>query len=213
MAKLIKQIFSTPYKVDLLFSDEDVRSKVVVSHDDVTENLFLFHESDSISGDVRISMPSNKKLDQQGVRVELIGSLEMFYGSSSEFICLEEELEGPKVIEGSATYPFNFQNFEKPYESYNGLNVRLRYIVRVTVVRQYSTNLVAEKDIWVEKLQKAPEINNSIKMEVGIEDCLHIEFEYGVVQLHAWCAQRCVGTTNPNTAFATPLLGKCIFCS
>ena len=24
----------------------------------------------------------------------------------------------------------------------------------------------------------APEINNSIKMEVGIEDCLHIEFEY-----------------------------------
>ncbi|KAJ7517133.1 hypothetical protein O6H91_21G011600 [Diphasiastrum complanatum] len=23
-----------------------------------------------------------------------------------------------------------------------------------------------------------PEINNSIKMEVGIEDCLHIEFEY-----------------------------------
>jgi len=23
-----------------------------------------------------------------------------------------------------------------------------------------------------------PDINNSIKMEVGIEDCLHIEFEY-----------------------------------
>ena len=27
-------------------------------------------------------------------------------------------------------------------------------------------------------LGKEPEINNSIKMEVGIEECLHIEFEY-----------------------------------
>ena len=30
----------------------------------------------------------------------------------------------------------------------------------------------------------APEINNSIKMEVGIEDCLHIEFEYAKAKYH-----------------------------
>lgn len=35
-----------------------------------------------------------------------------------------------------------------------------------------------EKDIWVQIIQPAPEINNSLKMEVGIEDTLHIEFEY-----------------------------------
>jgi len=29
-----------------------------------------------------------------------------------------------------------------------------------------------------------PEINNSIKMEVGIEDCLHIEFEYNKSKYH-----------------------------
>ena len=29
-----------------------------------------------------------------------------------------------------------------------------------------------------------PEINNSIKMEVGIEDCLHIEFEYAKAKYH-----------------------------
>lgn len=37
---------------------------------------------------------------------------------------------------------------------------------------------VCEKDIWVQIVQPAPEINNSLKMEVGIEDTLHIEFEY-----------------------------------
>jgi vacuolar protein sorting-associated protein 26 len=35
-----------------------------------------------------------------------------------------------------------------------------------------------EKDIWVHSFRMPPDSNNSIKMEVGIEDCLHIEFEY-----------------------------------
>lgn len=35
-----------------------------------------------------------------------------------------------------------------------------------------------EKELWVHSFRMPPDINNSIKMEVGIEDCLHIEFEY-----------------------------------
>ena len=30
----------------------------------------------------------------------------------------------------------------------------------------------------------APEVNNGIKMEVGIEDCMHIEFEYNKARYH-----------------------------
>lgn len=35
-----------------------------------------------------------------------------------------------------------------------------------------------ERDIWVHSFRMPPDSNNAIKMEVGIEDCLHIEFEY-----------------------------------
>lgn len=35
-----------------------------------------------------------------------------------------------------------------------------------------------EKDIWVHSFRMPPDSNMAIKMEVGIEDCLHIEFEY-----------------------------------
>ena len=52
-----------------------------------------------------------------------------------------------------------------------------RYFLRVTVVKRLS-DLVKEQDIVVHTLAQYPELNNSIKMEVGIEDCLHIEFEY-----------------------------------
>lgn len=52
------------------------------------------------------------------------------------------------------------------------------------MTRNYNSNIVKETDFWVENLQTEPEINNSIKMEVGIEDCLHIEFEYDKSKYH-----------------------------
>ena len=92
-------------------------------------------------------------------------------------------------------YEFNFKNVEKQYESYQGINVKLRhvrstsrpwssktyrllrYFVRVLISRRMA-DVNKEKDIWVHSFRMPPDSNNSIKMEVGIEDCLHIEFEY-----------------------------------
>merc|ERR1712106_841284 len=62
-------------------------------------------------------------------------------------------------------------------------NVRLRYFLRVTIVRRLS-DIVRELDLLVHTLATYPEMNNSIKMEVGIEDCLHIEFEYNKSKYH-----------------------------
>jgi vacuolar protein sorting-associated protein 26 len=58
-----------------------------------------------------------------------------------------------------------------------------RYFLRLTIIRRFS-NTVSECDICVQQLSQFPEINNSIKMEVGIEDCLHIEFEYNKSKYH-----------------------------
>jgi hypothetical protein len=52
-----------------------------------------------------------------------------------------------------------------------------RYFIRVTISRRMA-DVVKERDIWVHSFRMPPDSNNSIKMEVGIEDCLHIEFEY-----------------------------------
>lgn len=52
-----------------------------------------------------------------------------------------------------------------------------RYFLRATVIRRLN-DISKEMDIVVHTLSTYPELNSSIKMEVGIEDCLHIEFEY-----------------------------------
>lgn len=53
----------------------------------------------------------------------------------------------------------------------------LSYFLRATVGRRL-TDITKELDLLVHTLSSYPELNSSIKMEVGIEDCLHIEFEY-----------------------------------
>lgn len=47
----------------------------------------------------------------------------------------------------------------------------------MSVARRIS-DMTKELDLLVHTLATYPEMNNPIKMEVGIEECLHIEFEY-----------------------------------
>lgn len=111
--------------------------------------------------------------------------IEMFFdrGNHYEFLSLVQELAAPGELQHPQTFPFNFKNVEKQYESYNGINVKLRYFVRVTVSRRMA-DVIREKDIWVYSYRMPPENNTPIKMDVGIEDCLHIEFEYSKSKYH-----------------------------
>jgi len=127
------------------------------------------------------SNPILEKIEHNGARIELIGQIEMFYdrGNHYEFTSLLNELLSPGEISEEVSLPFEFLNVEKQYESYNGINVRLRYFLRFTILtRKALTNITKEMDFWVYNFQLEPEINNPIKMEVGIEENLHIEFEY-----------------------------------
>lgn len=124
-------------------------------------------------------------MEHQGIKIEFIGQIELYYdrGNHHEFTSLVKELARPGELTQSTGYSFEFLQVEKPYETYTGANVRLRYFLRVTIVKRLSDS-VKEQDIAVHTLSQYPEMNSSIKMEVGIEDCLHIEFEYNKSKYH-----------------------------
>lgn len=98
--------------------------------------------------------------------------------SSYDFISLSKELLPPGSLYETRTIPFNFRGIEKIHETYHGRNVSVKYFVRVEVARQWLPPITQEHEIIVQQLGVEPSINEPIKMEVGIEDCLHIEFEY-----------------------------------
>jgi len=162
------------------------RKHLDIQTENATDKLPLYIGNESVKGVAKVIPKEGKKLEHQGILLELIGQIEMFYerGNNYEFLTLSKELAAPGDLTERKEFEFDFADAEKQYESYNGINVRLRYFVRLTVKRGLVSNITLEKDIWVHIYQNIPEINNSIKMEVGIEDCLHIEFEYNRSKYH-----------------------------
>lgn len=65
--------------------------------------------------------------------IKLTPTAEMFYdrGNHFEFTSLTQELAPAGEFTADKTFDFEFANPEKPYESYNGINVRLRYVLRI----------------------------------------------------------------------------------
>lgn len=158
----------------------------VKNEDGKKERLFLYYDGESVSGKVIVNLKvPGKKLEHHGIKIEFVGQIELFYdrGNHHEFTSLVRDLARPGEMTQSTTYDFEFVNVEKPYETYTGANVRLRYFLRVSIIRRIS-DISKELDLAVHTLSSFPEMNNSIKMEVGIEDCLHIEFEYNKSKYH-----------------------------
>ncbi|CAO3626130.1 unnamed protein product [Mucor fragilis] len=177
---------STPVDIEVIFSNEEQRKHMEVKVEkDKKENYPVFLDGETVAGKVNISLKDGKKLEHNGIKVEFIGSIELFYdkGKSHEFLTLSQELAAPGELRQNAAFEFEFKNVEKQYECYNGINVKLRYFVRVTVARRLA-DIIRERDMWVNSYRMPIEVNNSIKMEVGIEDCLHIEFEYNKSKYH-----------------------------
>ncbi|EGD72326.1 vacuolar protein sorting-associated protein 26 [Salpingoeca rosetta] len=172
-------------KVELTGSE--TREKVPVKLENgQTEKQPLYFDGETVSGKVHIHLKyPGKKLEHHGIKVEFLGQIELFFdrGTHHEFSSVVKELAPPGEMLRNQTFSFEFKNVEKPYETYMGINAKLRYLVRVTIIRRMS-NIVKEKDIAVHSLASYPEVNNRIKMEVGIEDCLHIEFEYNRSKYH-----------------------------
>jgi vacuolar protein sorting-associated protein 26 len=163
------------------------------SSDPLTDSssiVYAYEASQDVQGAVILRLPPGKKVEHLGIKVQFIGRIDMSIGVHEgrphyDFISLSKELAPPGSLYQTETmYTFHFKNMDKEFESYCGRNVAVRYIVKVKVERKFLPPLKQEQDVWVQFRGQEPISHESIKMEVGIEDCLHIEFEYARRQYH-----------------------------
>lgn len=87
-------------------------------------------------------------MEHNGIKVEFIGQICEFLlalryrrrsvgrvvfpqerSNPYEFLTLQQELVAPGELKHSVNYDFEFKNVEKQYETYRGINVRLRWVV------------------------------------------------------------------------------------
>lgn len=151
-----------------------------------SHQMYAYEASQDVEGVVIMSLPSGKKMDHLGIKIQFIGRIDMSHGVHEgimrphyDFVSLTKELAPPGTLYNAKTeIPFLFKNMDKEHESYSGRNVSVRYFVRVIIERKFLPPISKELDVWVQIIGTPPQENEAIKMEVGIEDCLHIEFEY-----------------------------------
>ncbi|KAI8889316.1 vacuolar protein sorting-associated protein 26 [Backusella circina FSU 941] len=175
-----------PVDIEISFSNEEKRKHLEIKAEkDKMVKYPVFLDGETVNGKVNIILKDGRKLEHNGIKVEFVGCIELFQdtGKPHEFLALSQELAAPGELRQNSAFEFEFKNVEKQYECYNGINVKLRYFVRVTLARRMA-DAIREKDIWVNSYRIPEVVNNSIKMEVGIEDCLHIEFEYNKSKYH-----------------------------
>ncbi|CDR45383.1 CYFA0S18e00606g1_1 [Cyberlindnera fabianii] len=170
--------FKSPIDVEMRFEGEDTFKTVEVKGPQgKKDNLPLYEDGESVSGTVTIRVKDGKRVEHTGIRAQLFGSIEISNGQKDDFLCLSHDLAPPAELDHSETYPFHFKDVEKRYESYRGKNINVSYYVKVTVFRK-SADITKLKKFWVYIYSSPADLKKSIKLDIGIENCLHIEFEY-----------------------------------
>ncbi|KAH3668617.1 hypothetical protein OGAPHI_002371 [Ogataea philodendri] len=180
-------IFKSPLDIELRLDGEDSRETVEQKGlKGRKEKLLLYKDGETVKGQVTIRTRDNKRVEHTGIKIQLLGSIETSNDGivADNFLSMAHELASPGELRHPETFAFEFRNVEKQYESYRGINIKLRYYLKVTVSRK-SADVIREKELWVyqyedphEQAEQPETPTSSVKMDVGIEDCLHIEFEY-----------------------------------
>ncbi|XP_043539078.1 vacuolar protein sorting-associated protein 26A isoform X2 [Chiloscyllium plagiosum] len=131
-------LFTPVCDINIVLNDADTRKTAEIkSEDGKIEKHYLFYDGESVTGKVNLTFKQpGKRLEHKGIRIEFVGQIELFSDKSNthEFVNLVKELALPGELTQSRTYEFEFMQVEKPYESYIGANVRLRYHLKDVIV-------------------------------------------------------------------------------
>ncbi|CAR30463.1 retromer subunit PEP8 [Lachancea thermotolerans CBS 6340] len=196
--------FKSPIDIEVLLDGEESRKHVEVANASnnstaktLKDRFPVYEDGESVSGIVTLRVKEGRKLEHLGVKVSLIGSVDISKSSSDykkrpvdTFLSLSADLCPQGELMHSQSFPFSFKDVEKRYDSYRGKNVDVSYYVKVTVLRK-STDVVKFKRFWcllynseppAPALSKSSDDAKPVKLDIGIENCLHIEFEYSKSQ-------------------------------
>ena len=169
--------------MDIIIDEVPNRKRISVSEKNgEATKLPSFTDRENVTGKVIINLNKTKKLEHTGIKIELVGLIENLQDKKnvSRFISLAKDLEPPGVLSTEITnLPFSFSSVEKQYETYRGNNMQVRYLLRVTLSTKMRT-FTYDQELGV--INPQPESvmskeNEPIRLEVGIEDWLHLIFE------------------------------------
>jgi len=193
-----------PCTIEIEFKGKSLDStEDTVSVDDAYEGkkktVVLYGSEEPVCGTVAIR--PYKRIPHQGIKIEFIGQIVTMNDREerTEFTnqCKKYDAEGGEIkVDKDLEFEFTCP---KQYESYHGLNARVQYYVKVSIIRGLR-NISHREELWVHKIDtkhrplwdnsnkasyfKEKDFTRGVCMEVGVDDVLHIEFKYDKKLFH-----------------------------
>eukprot|EP01137_Pigoraptor_chileana_P004645 Opistho-2@46578 len=101
--------FGQTAEVEIELNDKETRKQVEVKGEEGNKDkLFLFFDGETVAGKVHINLKQQgKKLEHNGIKVEFVGQIELFYdrGNHHEFVTLVKELSPPGDLSRKCDVP------------------------------------------------------------------------------------------------------------
>lgn len=189
----MSSFFKPVLDIDINIDDEDNRAchEITNTKKGIIERLPIYDDGESVSGIVTLRVRGEgRKVEHNGVTISLVGCVDVKNGAAASgdrtsninntFLQLTADLYPPGELLHTQTTYFNFKDVQKQYNSYKGQNVDLAYFLKVKVLpSKNKTPITKYKKIWCELYDDISQLKQkSAKLDIGIESCLHIEFEF-----------------------------------
>ena len=163
-----------------------------------------FYGSEPIKGSIQIILNNSQKLNHSGIKIELIGEIDIHINDNdaensmnsnnqfNRFLSLTNNISSQGTLNKEINiFNYEFKSIEKPYDSYRGKKFSIKYVLLVTLNIGLST-IKKEKEICIfncdKNIKKINKLfandNNKIKVEIGVENLLHVCFELDRKNFH-----------------------------
>ena len=195
------QIYDSNYSenisINILFEDTFHPNTILTNIYGTKLECPTFYGSEAIKGSVQININNNSsKIQHQGIKIELIGEIDIHINEENNlnnnnnqfnrFLSLTNNLSTSGILnKENNIYDFEFKSVEKQYDSYKGKKFSIKYSLLVTVDLGFDSIIKKEKEICIfncdKNLKRINQLfindNNKIRVEIGVENLLHVCFE------------------------------------
>jgi len=180
-------------KVDISF-DTESRLKLIEKpskEEDIEQDrqfIPVYSNGSDVEGHIEIHIPNGiPSLDYAEISVYLVGHVVAAQLDHDE-VFLSHKLtikSMPGTLTESTSFDYKFKAPDMELDSYYGHLFQCRYFIRALVHRtgkMFGSNIKTDHDFCVMNLQKVVQ-KQPVTMQVGVDDCLHIRFDYNNVNI------------------------------
>lgn len=194
----IKSLYLTPPSIEIIVDENKHKKYKYVTKDNIIIEYPTFYDNDEISGKIKLKLNNNESLIYEYIEIILYGIIIInnpenknlsesikneIYKESKIILSKENKITPELIINEITNFDFDFIPKIKPFESYFGNLIQIKYFIKANIKTNNNTPpfIQNEKQICCLKIENKNICDNIIKLKnleeinIGVENIIHVK--------------------------------------